>query len=255
MRAELEASQHDDTEREKQIWDRLANRELISAHLSVMPEVLPPSEFSTGINRNVVKADSWKWGKMIGWVSFFEVASRFITLVPGRVSLWASDPDCLQLSINKNVSFSELRRLQTGKDEQLVSFDVEPGELLVIGPADASAQRKRYRQSKKMMKTRLKRMKKMMTLVAKTEAEIIVVASYTLSPEEFPRLHSPSVQVPPSPKLLATLHEICGQGRMLSPPCTGRTRFRDSAVPDNDRHLLRLLGRIGRTWSRDQVRS
>eukprot|EP00946_MAST-07B_sp_MAST-7B-sp1_P005345 g5345.t1 len=145
--AELEASQHDDTEREKQIWDSLANRELISAHLSVMPEVLPPSEFSTGINRNVVKADSWKWGKMIGWVSFFEVASRFITLVPGRVSLWASDPDCLQLSINKNVSFSELRRLQTGKDEQLVSFDVETGELLVIGPADASAQRKlRYRQ-------------------------------------------------------------------------------------------------------------
>ncbi len=116
------------------MWDSFANRELISAHLSVMPEVLPPSELSSGMNRNVVEATSWKWGKTIGWVGFFEVASWFLALAPSRTAVWASDPDCVQLSINKSLSFSELRCLQTGKDGQLLSFDLETGALVIAGP-------------------------------------------------------------------------------------------------------------------------
>ena len=87
------------------MWDSFANRELISAHLSVMPEVLPPSELSSGMNRNVVEATSWKWGKTIGWVGFFEVASWFLALAPSRTAVWASDPDCVQLSINRASAF------------------------------------------------------------------------------------------------------------------------------------------------------
>ena len=114
-----------------QIWDSFQNRELVSAHLSLMPNVLPPSELSAALNSNTIQASEWKWSKMIGWVGFFEVASRLLASVSTRVSVWAGDPDCLKLSINRNTSFSELQRLQTGEDGQLFTFNVEDGGLIV----------------------------------------------------------------------------------------------------------------------------
>ena len=120
-----------DTSVAQQAWSNMGDREIVAAHISTVKR--------QHNNNNNNGSAHWDWSLPIGWVTFFETMSHFLDNAPSRTSVWASDPHCCHLSANRTCSFSELRRPQTGRDAQIVTFDATNGALDVVSPSSSSA--------------------------------------------------------------------------------------------------------------------